>query len=73
MSLSNNPPDVSLELDADTARFLLDNCETNLTLGLGLIMSPGISRENAEKLVAMNDKFKIIRDKLKKQGITTNE
>ena len=62
MSLSNNPPDVSLELDADTAKFLLKNCEDNLFMGLGLIMSPGISRENAEKLVAMNDKFKTIRD-----------
>ena len=73
MSLSNNAPDVSLELDAETAHFLLENCESNLTLALGLIMSPGMSRESAEKLVAMNDKFKIIRDKLKAQGVKTDD
>ena len=68
MGGSNNPPDVFLELTMDQAKFLLENCDKNISLGLSLVMQTE-SREIAEKIVEVNEKFKEIREKLRNQGV----
>lgn len=65
---SNNPPDVVLELTKEQAKFLLENCDSNITLALGLMMEVR-DRSSAEMLISMNEQFKTIREKLKAQGV----
>ncbi len=66
--MTNNPPYVSLELTQEQAEFLLKNCNSNLTLGLQLVMACK-SREQAEKFIQFNENFKAIRTMLLKQGV----
>lgn len=67
--MSNNPPRAVLELDQADAELMLQNCESNLRLSLGLMMGGAMSRENTEKLVRYNEFFKGIRTSLINQGI----
>lgn len=67
---TNNPPDVILELTMDEAKFLLENCNTNMEFGLRSMMAmPDANRETLEKLVNLNEKFKTIRNKLLRSGV----
>ena len=63
--MSNNPPDVILELTQDEADFLLKNCESNMAFALSAMQALE-DMKSLEKLVDLNEKFKNIRDKLKK-------
>lgn len=65
--MSNNPPDVSLELTAEQAKFLLRNCDSNIAFALGSLQTVG--RDTAEKMVVVMEQFKEIRAKLIAQGI----
>jgi hypothetical protein len=63
-SVSNNAPFATLDLDEDTANFLMKNCITNIRFGLAAI--DGItSRDLAEKLVEQMNYFKHLRDMLR--------
>lgn len=64
MVLSNNPPKAIIELDKEMTTFVLDNCESNLRLGVILLqnMMDTDNRAGAEKVVELIEKFK----KLKK-------
>jgi hypothetical protein len=68
--MSNNPPDVALELTTDEARFLLDNCNSNIVFALNAIQQGELSRPSLEKLIALSEKFKGIRAKLIKAGVS---
>lgn len=77
---SNNPPDVILELTHEQASFLLDNCKSNLRLGLAMIMSfqhdPGTleqKRAKAEKYVKLQDQFSDMMKLLRKAGAKDND
>lgn len=66
----NNPPDetVMLVLTKDEAAFLMENCESNIQMGLKVlagVQAGSWSREVAEKTVALMEQFRPIRDKLK--------
>jgi len=61
--MSNNPPDVILDLTFEEAKFLVENCEANLNLSLQVL--PNLtSRDLMEKLVNQMEMFKTIRKKL---------
>lgn len=66
--MSNNPPFAILELNEKQAKFLLANCDSNITMALGLLQSVK-TREAAEKIVELNEQFKAIRDMLTRQGV----
>lgn len=66
--ISNNPPDVVLELTQKQAEFLLNNCDANIRLGL-MMLQQGGTREQVEKLVEMNESFKEIKKKLMNLGV----
>lgn len=72
MALSNNPPDVVLELTKDEATMLLTHCDNSLAMGLAALDTLSPSRANAEKMVALMEKYKSIREKLKRQGVKTD-
>lgn len=64
--ISNNPP-VVIELEPELADFLVENCESNIEFALRALQTMGVeSRAAAEKLVEMNDKFKRLRDAVRK-------
>lgn len=63
---SNNPPDFVIELTKDQHAFLLDNCESNMKFALAAMSGGAMSRDGLVKLVELNEKFKAIRDLLKK-------
>lgn len=65
---SNNPPAVSLELTQEQAQFLMDNCDANLRIGIGAVMTC-TTREQAEPWINLNEQFHAIRRKLIAQGI----
>lgn len=61
----NNPPACIIELDEEMASFVEENCSKNILTGLQMLSTLGTSDREmvvAEKLVAINEKFK----KLKK-------
>lgn len=65
---SNNPPDVVLELTHEQAQFLLSNCDQNIAVGLaGMQMLR--DRDSLVKLVSLTEKFKEIRNLLRRQGV----
>lgn len=64
VGLSNNPPDVVLNLTHEQATFVLENCIANRHLALRMIMAIGEDkvdvdekRRRAEKFVRLNDQF----------------
>lgn len=80
MSSSNNPPDVELRLTHAQATFVLENCDANRRLCLGLIMlvgeedgSPEEKRERAEPYVRLNEQFGEIRKLLRDAGAREKE
>jgi len=67
---SNNPPTtVTLELDPEQAKFLLENCDKNIFFALSLLGQGGLKRPGLEKLVTTMEKFRAIRVKLIAQGV----
>jgi hypothetical protein len=71
----NQAPDVVLELTRKQAEFLLRNCESNMGFALNILFAVqqgAMSRETAEKTVALNEAFREIRDKLRKQGVVSD-
>lgn len=66
--MSNNPPDVELQLTLEEAQFLLRNCESNIHFAL-MALEAIETRGNLEKTVDLMESFKNIRDKLKSQGV----
>lgn len=80
MALSNDPPDVVLELTHEQATFMLENCLANRRLCLSLIMSLAeekISleekREKSEKIVELNEQFGTIMALLRRAGTREKE
>ncbi len=61
----NNPPAVILELTQEEATFILDNCESNIAMGLNLLQA-STSEATARKVVDMMENFKTIRAKVQK-------
>lgn len=54
----NNPP-VIIELDAEMVEFLLQNCHSNMTMGLDMLQNKMVrSRDLMERLVDNIEKFK---------------
>lgn len=54
----NNPP-VIIELDAEMVEFLLQNCHSNITMGLDMLQNKMVrSRDLMERLVDNIEKFK---------------
>ncbi|UPT53329.1 hypothetical protein [Synechococcus phage Ssp-JY38] len=66
--LSNNPPDVTLELTTREAEFLLANCNKNMGMGLQLLQNVG-DEQTALRVVEMLENFKGIREKLIAQNV----
>lgn len=81
--LTNNPPAAVLELTEAQAKFLLENCSKNIQFVLNAMMreqlavqqgaAPLFDRAALEKLIAVSDQFKEIREMLRKQGIKEDE
>lgn len=69
--MSNNPPDVILELTSAQAAFLMGNCDSNIAFGLSAMQNSELSRASVEKLVALMEEFKGIRKALIKAGVPT--
>jgi hypothetical protein len=66
--LSNNGPYVMVPLTKEQFDFLLDNCDTNMGMGLGILLQvrAGVmSRSAAEKTVALVEQFKGVKQALK--------
>jgi len=61
MSSHNNPP-ITIEIDAKLADFVLDNCDTNIELGLKLLQSYGDNISTAYKLVEMVENFRALKN-----------
>lgn len=75
VGLSNNPPDVVLNLTHGQATFMLENCIANRHLALKMIMLIGEEKvsveekqRRAEKFVRLNDEFGEIMKLLHKAG-----
>lgn len=66
-STHNNPPAVVLELTKEEAEFLLDNCDTNIRMSLGMLTK--VSQSTGERLIKLIERFKSIRKKLRNQGV----
>jgi len=69
--MSNNPPDVILDLTAEEATFLLRNCQSNIQYGLQSLQAADIEGASNEFFVRMRDlieQFSNIRDKLRNSG-----
>ncbi len=66
--MSNRPPYAVVELTQEQYDFLMRNCESNMTMALGLLTTT-TSRTQAEKIVALNEQFKDIRETLKRARI----
>lgn len=64
MTDTNNPPEVIIELDLATAKFLLNNCEVNINFGLAHLQT--VSRATAEVLIEQMEAFKIVRAAVQK-------
>lgn len=64
----NQPPDFELPLTKEEAEFLLKNTSSNIMEGLGLL-STGLPRSSAMRLVDMLRMFKAIRDRLRAMGV----
>lgn len=67
--MSNNAPDIVLELTNEQAAFLMENCDSNITFGLNAMMTGELERSSLEKLVELSEKFKGIRKALIKAGV----
>ena len=63
MAKSNNPPHVIIELTKEEYDFLIENCESNISLSLS-VLNGLKSRSQAQKIVELLEKFKNIRKKL---------
>ena len=65
--MSNHPEgsNVFVELTPELAAFLLDNCDANLEMGLGLISEPSISQSTVVAIVDKMEKFKGVRAAVK--------
>ena len=70
--MSNNPPYSQVNLTKELHDFLLENIDANMTLGLAS-MQMIRSRDNAEKLVAMLEKFKALKKALDAAELLGNE
>jgi len=58
--MSNNPPEVTIEVSRELADFILTNCDTNI--GFGLAALQGVEDRNAaEKMVALLENFKSLK------------
>ncbi len=57
---SNNPP-VTIELSAELADFVVENCEANMEFGLKSLQML-TSRDLQERLVANMERFKALRE-----------
>lgn len=73
--MSNNPPDIILELSNRQATFMLENCDANIRLALAMIISIADDKisvkekqQKAEKFIKLSDKFREIRLALLKAG-----
>ena len=62
---SNGPP-VIVELTQEEAKFLIDNCESNIIMGLQALQTTLTSKDLMKKVINLNDCFKTIRDKIMK-------
>lgn len=56
--IGHNSGKVLLEIDAELAAFIVENCDSNLSLGLAIMMNRSVSRKGMETLVANTEKFK---------------
>lgn len=63
--MSNNPPEVIVELTLEQAEFLVCNCDSNIGFGLGAMES--LQEEaNLRKLVGLMEQFKAIKKAVQK-------
>lgn len=69
---SNNPPEISLNLTSTEAKFLLQNCNANIRMGLGAIEQK-MSESSIRKLIELMEDFKTIREKLLKAGVQVDD
>lgn len=67
MTISNNPPFAILELTQEEHEFLLDNCDRNIEFAL-VNLQKIESHDLAMKMVMLAEKFKNIRNKLRKSN-----
>lgn len=80
---SNNPPAAVLELNEKQAKFLLNNCNTNIAFVLNAMMADQaaamtgkdrvLNRPALEKLIELSEQFKEIRTMLRKQGVEEDD
>jgi len=59
----NNPP-VTVELTEEQAKFLIENCNTNIAFSLSNLQQ--VSPKTAEKLVKLIEDFRGVRDAITK-------
>lgn len=68
MNKHNNPP-LLVEMDASLARFVIENCDANISIGLNtlqMVMQGALSREAGEKTVALMENFKAVKKAVEK-------
>lgn len=64
---SNSKGMVFVEMSPELAEFVIENCNSNIELGLNLIDPTGeylslLPRKNVESIVGMNEKFKMLKN-----------
>lgn len=64
---SNNPPYKVVELTKEQYEFLLDNCDTNISMGLEALPAMQ-SNESIQRIVDLIEQFKSVKKALKDAG-----
>lgn len=62
---SNDPPEVIIGMSRELAKFLIENCDSNISVGLSSLQLT-TSKENAERLVKMIEQFKELKQATEK-------
>lgn len=74
--IGGNSPPVILELTPEEAAFLMDNCESNMQMGMKMLLAVQagtMSLEAGQATVALVEKFRPIHAKLRAAGVVVPE
>lgn len=69
--MSNNPPDVTINLTTADAELMVEHCNANIRLGLANLQECD-RREFGEKLVKLLEFYRRIKDALVYEGVKDN-
>jgi len=67
--MSNNPPDVVLNLTFKQADFIVRNCDSNIKVALNIAMDPDTSEETQVRAASLGRDFQELKDLVKKATV----